>query len=75
MKYPMINETAIPAPIGTAKNAGDATSFDKMPMAGLAASIAPSKASFSSWMSPRDSSVSGSSAPSARNNDCTYGNA
>ena len=72
----MINETAIPAPIGTAKNAGDATNFDRMPTAGFAASIAPSRASFSSLRSPSDSSVSASSPPpSERKNDCILGNA
>ena len=71
----MRNATVIPAPIGTAKNAGDATNFDNMPIAGLAASIAPSRASFSSCKSPSDSSVSASRPPSARSNDWKFGNA
>jgi hypothetical protein len=68
----MINETAIPAPIGTAKNAGEATNFERMPTAGFAASIAPSRASFSSRRSPSDSSVSASSPLSERKNVCKF---
>ena len=71
----MINDTAIPAPMGTAKNAGDATNFERMPTAGFAASIAPSRASFSSRRSPSDSSVSASRPLSDRNSDCKFGKA
>ena len=71
----MINDTATPAPIGTAKNAGDATNFERMPTAGFAASIAPSSASFSSRRSPSDSSVSASRPLSDRKNDGKFGKA
>jgi hypothetical protein len=69
----MMKDTAMPAPMGIAKNAGDATNFDKIPTAGFAASMAPSKASFSSWRSPSDSRVSASRPPSAMKNVCRFG--
>ena len=70
-----MKDTAMPAPMGIARNAGEATNLDKIPTAGFAASIAPSKASLSSWRSPSDSRVSASRPPSAMKNVCRFGKA